>query len=1476
MSQYAFSFRFFLCALVGVASAPSAARAQTCTEDLQDVLTEEFDQDDFRDDATTASGWRTGTGGGVLRLSAKASTFTSESRNVGDRIFAVGAADFNNDGLDDLIGQTTSPCAIRYMPNLGVNSDGDHLGFDFGASDHQIDVPDSCNISLPIVVVGDYTGDDLPDILWLTGTNRRQEGVLSVATLYRNTGTFVGDIPQFAEVDVFADLNTRRISWHWSSGIVHVEDWNNDGFDDLLITTSYGTTNEILLYYAKSDGTYGFDFQSAIIPTVGTATPIADYGVNHDTGDSCPGSVSGGLSTVTAGDYDADGDLDLITCSLSEERLIRWEQDSLGNWTQGADIAYPPGGCNQAMTGDFDADGDLDIAIARDGWTCNGGGGWVHIFFNDGTGEFIFQSEPVVDGGRDLDLGVVLDIDNDPEGQADIIAADGNDSGQYYQVIPASQNIFTLEGQAFSTTLTSLTDADAISSIIVDPTYTTPTDTTVDFYVSNNDGATWELLDTSQLDGVTPHEFSSYGNQLRFRVDLAAEEDTLTGDDVAFAPASLTTPEVTRIRFSYYTVDRLRYSRSSVAVATNVDISGSALDEVVFAASFFYPGFEAEVRAIDVSSVTVDEELGIVRADNSAPVPWNAGTVLSGTPTTDRKLYVSYADPDDGDQIVNDKIELLTANLAGDLGPLINATSSAEAEDVVNFVRGGMNHPSGWKFFDVGHSSPVYVAGPSGDPDFFGTGYQAFADAQENRKPVVYIGANDGFVRAFDVDNGKELWGVVPNNLAGKLKRMRAVSNSGDEVYVHEFLVDGTLVPVDVRNSSGDWRTVLIAGQAQGLGAGDSNYYFAMDVTDPENPLPMWEFTDNYVAPSGASCDGDPCETTCTDDPAVTACNTDCSAPTAIYEETSPGSGVILIEAEDFASTTSLDAPAAWTIETDTSDYRGSGYLFAGPNDDESCSEDDVDDADCGALVTYAFTAPAGTYELAVRSWADDGDDNSFHWGIDNNYEDEFRTHETGDWLWEKNGSFDHGGGEAILYVWFREDGFRLDQIALFSTGTMPASGFTGTAVCEACTTTDPGTQTCTSSCVSDPDNDEWPECGVGAGLKCCDGFCIDVADACTVTADTSAMGETWSQPAVGRVQYAGATRWLTFFGSGYQNIAFDGAGRSVYAVDTFTGELVAQWDVDDIPDGGSNPSTLSNTIPGGIALVDTDDEGTSGYGYVDRLYFGDLEGRLYKIDLSLNGTAGSDGLADESTWPLCTVFDAGDPEQTGTRVWAPIVTTPGVALLSPQSGGTVAPTIYFGTGGDDNTPTDVGFHFYAVRDDSADGACASAPKRRDQFETTDNEFFVATDPNFKFWTNPRVVGDAVYVASIQGQIESVNPCSDISGGGFIYGLAIESTTINGFRREPGESVLFADNAFVETFATTSKIRTMPTTNDSAVNAVTTVKRPEPEDGQKIYFRNFASDPDEDTGILAINAARVSSVQSVTRILRWREIPLGR
>jgi type IV pilus assembly protein PilY1 len=94
---------------------------------------------------------------------------------------------------------------------------------------------------------------------------------------------------------------------------------------------------------------------------------------------------------------------------------------------------------------------------------------------------------------------------------------------------------------------------------------------------------------------------------------------------------------------------------------------------------------------------------------------------------------------------------------------------------------------------------------------------------------VVYIGANDGMVHAFDEITGKELWGFIPESCLPRLQSL------ADTTYCHEYFVNLTPKAEDVY-IDGSWHTVLFGGMRQG-----GNAFFAIDVTSPDNPQLMWE-----------------------------------------------------------------------------------------------------------------------------------------------------------------------------------------------------------------------------------------------------------------------------------------------------------------------------------------------------------------------------------------------------------------------------------------------------------------------------------------------------------------------------------------------------------------------------------------------------------------------------------------------------------
>ncbi len=165
---------------------------------------------------------------------------------------------------------------------------------------------------------------------------------------------------------------------------------------------------------------------------------------------------------------------------------------------------------------------------------------------------------------------------------------------------------------------------------------------------------------------------------------------------------------------------------------------------------------------------------------------------------------------------------------------------------------------------DIIHASPVLVGRPSNFyPDNWGTGapenakpYSDFAAQHRHRQRVVYVGANDGMLHAFDAGQwngieysdgtGNELFAYVPSPAYPNLSELTNVN------YTHKNFVDATPQIADVF-IDGNWRTVLIGG-LRGGGQG----IYALDITEPdsveENTADqhvLWEFTDEQQSGVG-------------------------------------------------------------------------------------------------------------------------------------------------------------------------------------------------------------------------------------------------------------------------------------------------------------------------------------------------------------------------------------------------------------------------------------------------------------------------------------------------------------------------------------------------------------------------------------------------------------------------------------------------
>ncbi|WP_158224725.1 pilus assembly protein [Agaribacterium haliotis] len=133
---------------------------------------------------------------------------------------------------------------------------------------------------------------------------------------------------------------------------------------------------------------------------------------------------------------------------------------------------------------------------------------------------------------------------------------------------------------------------------------------------------------------------------------------------------------------------------------------------------------------------------------------------------------------------------------------------------------------------DIVHSIPQFVAKPEQPyPNHIESAsvpYQAFVTANIGRPGIIYVGANDGMLHAFDADTGEELFAYIPG-LVFSDKNKRGLHWLADPEYTHKAYVDATPTIADVVIDR-QWRTYLVGA----LGAGGRGLY-VLDITNPES-----------------------------------------------------------------------------------------------------------------------------------------------------------------------------------------------------------------------------------------------------------------------------------------------------------------------------------------------------------------------------------------------------------------------------------------------------------------------------------------------------------------------------------------------------------------------------------------------------------------------------------------------------------------
>jgi len=186
-----------------------------------------------------------------------------------------------------------------------------------------------------------------------------------------------------------------------------------------------------------------------------------------------------------------------------------------------------------------------------------------------------------------------------------------------------------------------------------------------------------------------------------------------------------------------------------------------------------------------------------------------AGNILKNMDLSRRNIYTYLGTNADLTHSSNKFI----AGASSPISPsLLGLPTDVERDKLVNFLYGydaydedmnPLTDKRSWILGAILHSKPLVI--------------------HYSSRSVIFIGANDGMVHAFDENTGEELWAFIPPDLLPKLKNL-----TGNTV---EFFVDGT--PRAYINSG---TVILIFGERRG-----GNHYFALDVSDPLNPRWKWE-----------------------------------------------------------------------------------------------------------------------------------------------------------------------------------------------------------------------------------------------------------------------------------------------------------------------------------------------------------------------------------------------------------------------------------------------------------------------------------------------------------------------------------------------------------------------------------------------------------------------------------------------------------
>lgn len=346
---------------------------------ITDLAVANFDDDRISILFGNESDANPGAGDGTFIADIQPLTFA-----VGNRPRSVTSADFNGDGIADLVTANANSDTLSVLLGKG---DPTHPAIGDGTFATSVAYPAG---SFPVSVTsGDFDGDGIIDLGAANGSSSGQVSIYLGNEDSSDPGTGDGTFgsPSFFSVGTTPqDITTG--------------DFNDDGIPDLVVVNLFSQNASVLL--GNGDGTFlsatnytvginpycitGGDFDgdgitdlaianntnstvSILLGTEDTARPGFGDGTF---GPQATFPTGGGPISLSSGDFNDDGILDLVTADFDSDTLSLLlgnpdaSDPSVGDGTFAAPVSYPVlNGPRDVMTGDFNLDGITDVAISN-------------------------------------------------------------------------------------------------------------------------------------------------------------------------------------------------------------------------------------------------------------------------------------------------------------------------------------------------------------------------------------------------------------------------------------------------------------------------------------------------------------------------------------------------------------------------------------------------------------------------------------------------------------------------------------------------------------------------------------------------------------------------------------------------------------------------------------------------------------------------------------------------------------------------------------------------------------------------------------------------------------------------------------------------------------------------------------------------------------------------------------------------------